>query len=92
MSINSRKDHIYIALLCVLVSLADLRLYGTQKVKKYWKIFVLLDEIKRNAIQVVTYNFRVSHIAMLLLSNEHFHKKFISHFYTNIHRYFLIMK
>lgn len=56
------------------------------------KALLWLDEIQRKATQVVIYNLRVCfHIHdAVLTSDEHFCKKFISHFYTNIHRYFLI--
>lgn len=59
-------------------------------IKKILKALLWFDEVQRKATQVVIYTFRVCfHVHNAVLTSfERFHKKFISHFYTNIHRYF----
>lgn len=62
--------------------------------KQILEALLRLDEIQRKATQTVTETLRVCfHIHDAASpGNGRFRKKFISHFYTNIHRYFLIMK
>lgn len=80
-------NQIYIALLWVPVSLADLGLYGPLRINIKNFSWAWWNKGNSGCHFWVWFTYNV-----VSLRNEHFHKKFISHFYTNIHRYFLIMK